>query len=305
MRLVLAEKPSVARDLAQVLGATRKTQGYLEGNDWAVTWALGHLVELREPHEYNPAWRQWRVDTLPMIPEAFALRPRGDKGAKDQLNVIVRLMKAAEEIVCATDAGREGELIFRYILQWAKAGHKPFKRLWIQSLTPDAIRKGFQQLRDGHSLDPLYQAARCRSEADWIIGINATRYYTAKYGSRGILWSVGRVQTPLLALIVERDLEIDNFKPEAYWRVVTTYRDTRFVQPKVKYDQEADARALVTRIAPHPLLVTSVTQKEQRVPAPQLYDLSSLQQDMNTWFGFTAEQTLDLAQNLYEATHLP
>ncbi len=304
MRVVLAEKPSVARDLAEVLGASRRNQGYLEGNDWAVTWALGHLVELCEPHEYNPAWRQWRVEDLPLLPETFSLRPRGDQGARDQLKVVTRLMKDAEEIICATDAGREGELIFRYIQQWAKAGHKPFKRMWIQSLTRDAIRKGFATLREGHEFDPLYQAARCRSEADWIIGLNATRYHTAKYGSRGTLWSVGRVQTPVLALIVERDLEIDNFKPEPYWRVITTYRDTRFLQPKVKFDNEEKARELVERLRPHPLVVLDIAQKQQRIPPPQLYDLSSLQQDMNTWFGFTAEQTLGAAQNLYEAKHL-
>jgi DNA topoisomerase-3 len=301
MRVVLAEKPSVARDLAAVLGANQRKQGWIEGNGWAVTWALGHLVELREPHEYDPNWKAWRVENLPMLPETFQLRPRGDKGAQDQLKVIVSLFKQADEIICATDAGREGELIFRYILSWAKAGHKPFRRLWIQSLTRDAIEEGFRKLRNGREFDPLYQAARCRSEADWIIGLNATRYYTAKYGSRNLLWSVGRVQTPVLALIAERDIEIDAFKPEPYWRVVTDYRATRFIRPDRKYKTEAEALALVEQLRPLPLTVGKIVPKEQRIPAPQLYDLSSLQQDMNTWFGFTAEQTLATAQTLYEA----
>lgn len=301
MKVVLAEKPSVARDLAAVLGAGKRTPGWLEGNGWAVTWALGHLVELREPHEYDPRWKSWRLEDLPILPESFQLRPRGDQGARDQLKHIVTLFKQAEEIICATDAGREGELIFRYILLWAKAGHKPIRRLWIQSLTREAIAAGFRKLRPGHEFDPLFQAARCRSEADWVIGLNATRYYTASYGSRATLWSVGRVQTPVLALIAERDLEIEHFKPEAYWRVITVYRGTRFLRPDKKYSSEAEAAALVERLRPFPLSVLRIEPKEQRIPAPQLYDLSSLQQDMNTWFGLTAEQTLESAQRLYEA----
>lgn len=304
MKVVLAEKPSVARDLAAVLGATQKKQGHMIGNGWAVTWALGHLVELQEPHEYFPEWRKWDLNTLPLLPESFQLRPRGDKGAQDQLRVIKELFKGADSLVCATDAGREGELIFRYILQWAKSEKLPFQRLWLQSLTPDAIRKGFNSLRDGHDYDPLFQAARCRSEADWIIGLNATRYHTAKYGSRNLLWSVGRVQTPVLALLAERDIEIENFKPETYWVLVTRYRDTRFHQPKVKFSSLEQAEALRDSLKDLPLVVDSVEQKEKRIPAPQLYDLSSLQQDMNTWFGFTADQTLQLAQELYEAKKL-
>lgn len=304
MNVVLAEKPSVARDLAAVLGATSRRQGWMEGNGWAVTWAFGHLVELREPHEYKPEWRRWALDTLPLLPEAFHVRPRGDKGAMEQLKVIVDLFKQAEGIVCATDAGREGELIFRNIRQWAKAEAKPFKRLWLQSLTADAIRAGFRNLRTGHDFDNLYQAARCRSEADWIIGLNATRYHTAKYGSRNLLWSVGRVQTPVLALLAERDIEIESFKPEPYWVLVTTYRDTRFTQGKKKYDSEEAATALMESLRPLPLTVQAVEKKEKRIPPPRLYDLSSLQQDMNSWFGYTADQTLQLAQELYEAKKL-
>jgi DNA topoisomerase-3 len=304
MKVVLAEKPSVARDVAAVLGANHRHPGYLDGNGWAVTWAFGHLVELQEPHEYHPDWKRWELKTLPLLPEKFEVRPRGDKGALDQLKVIVDLFKQADSIVCATDAGREGELIFRNIQIWAKATRKPFQRLWLQSLTPDAIRAGFDKLKDGHAFDPLYQAARCRSEADWIIGLNATRYHTAKYGSRNLLWSVGRVQTPVLALLAERDHEIDSFKPEPYWVLVTQYRDTRFAQPKVKFDSEEKASALMESLRPLPLVVTDVQQKEKRIVAPQLYDLSSLQQDMNTWFGYTADETLKIAQELYEAKKL-
>jgi len=300
MKVVLAEKPSVARELGSVLGATSRKSGWLEGNGWAVTWALGHLVELCEPHEYDPKWKAWRVEDLPLLPDTFRLRPRGDKGAQDQLKTVVSLFKQAEELVCATDAGREGELIFRYIQSWAKAEKKPCKRLWIQSLTREALEDGFKRLRPASEFDNLYHAARCRSEADWIIGLNATRYYTASYGSRSVLWSVGRVQTPVLALIAERDIEIDRFKPEAYWRVITLYRDTRFLRTDKKYETEAAALELVERLRPFPLIVDRIESKEQRIAAPQLYDLSSLQQDMNTWFGYTAEQTLDTAQKLYE-----
>jgi DNA topoisomerase-3 len=304
MKVVLAEKPSVARDLAAVLGATQRGSGYLEGNGWAVTWALGHLVELQEPHEYKPEWKQWRLEDLPLLPEPFLLRPRGDKGALEQLKTVKRLFKDADLLVCATDAGREGELIFRYIQQWAGVLRKPFQRLWLQSLTPAAIRAGLAGLREGHDFDNLYQAARCRSEADWIIGLNATRYHTVRYGGRNVLWSVGRVQTPVLALIAERDIEIERFKPEAYWVVITMYRDTRFSQPDKKRKSETEAKEVVEKIRPLPLVIRSVEQKEQSIPPPQLYDLSSLQQDMNAWFGFTADETLQLAQGLYEAKHL-
>ena len=304
MIVVVAEKPSVARDLASVLGASKREQGYLEGNGVQVTWALGHLVELQEPREYNPSWGQWKVEDLPLIPERFSLQPRGDSGAQTQLKVVKGLLKAADSLVCATDAGREGELIFRYLVQWCKAEKKPFQRLWLQSLTSDAIRKGMASLRDGHEFDPLFHAARCRSEADWLIGLNATRYTTVKYGSRNQLWSVGRVQTPVLALLAERDVEIDSFKPEPYWVVVTTYRDTRFSQPGKKFTTEEQANDLIEQVRNVPLEIVDLQEKQKKVPAPQLYDLSSLQQDMNTWFGYTADETLQTAQELYEAKAL-
>lgn len=299
--MVLAEKPSVAREIASILGAKQLRQGYLEGEGWAVTWALGHLVELKEPGEYFPEWKRWTRETLPMIPEKFDLRPRGDKGARDQLKTVVSLFKQADELVCATDAGREGELIFRNIQRYAKALRKPFKRLWIHSLTPAAIKQGFDKLVEGSDYDRLYDAARCRSEADWIIGLNATRYHTVVYGQRNALWSVGRVQTPVLALLGERDREIDNFKPEPYWEVHSVYRTARFKSKRGKFDKKEDAEALLASVAPHTLVVTDRQVKEQKELPPLLYDLSALQQDMNRWFGLTADQTLSIAQSLYEA----
>ena len=302
MKVVVAEKPSVARDIASVIGASERKQGYLEGNGFQVTWALGHLVELQEPREYNPSWGQWKVEDLPLLPDRFALQPRGDSGAQTQLKIVKGLMKSAESLICATDAGREGELIFRYLVQWCKAEKIPFQRLWLQSLTSDAIRKGMSTLRNGQEFDPLFHAARCRSEADWIIGLNATRFTTVRFGSRNQLWSVGRVQTPVLALLAERDIEIDQFTPEPYWTVVTTYRDTKFSQPgKKKFLEEEKALEVVKAIEESDLEITDIQEKAKKVPSPQLYDLSSLQQDMNTWFAYTAEETLQAAQELYEA----
>lgn len=216
MKVVLAEKPSVARDIAKHLGAAKRANGWLEGNGWAVTWAFGHLVELQEPEDYTPDWKPWRVSNLPIIPEKFRLRPRGDAGALQQLDTVKKLFTDAEEIVCATDAGREGELIFRYILEWSGCLEKPFRRLWISSLTNEAIEKGFAKLQPGSDFDKLYAAARCRSEADWIVGLNATRFFTVEYGRRNLLLSLGRVQTPILAMIVGRDLEVERFVPEEF-----------------------------------------------------------------------------------------
>lgn len=196
MKVILTEKPSVARDIAKCLNIANKRDGYFEGNGYQIAWAFGHLVELKEPDEYDKALKRWSLETLPIIPEQFGLKARGDAQAQKQLNTIKRLFKAADEIICATDAGREGELIFRYILTWSRCLQKPFKRLWISSLTDEAIRKGFAELRNGHAYDGLYHAAKCRSEADWIVGINATRLYTLKFGQNGGLWSIGRVQTP-------------------------------------------------------------------------------------------------------------
>ncbi|MDQ8204522.1 DNA topoisomerase 3 [Pelagicoccus sp. SDUM812003] len=300
MKVVLAEKPSVARDIAKHLKANQRRDGYLEGDDWAVTWAFGHLVELKEPEEYRPEWKAWKISTLPMIPERFELRARGDDGARKQLETVKRLFEASEEIVCATDAGREGELIFRYILEWAECLGKPIKRLWISSLTGAAIAKGFAELKDGATFQNLYLAARCRSEADWIVGMNATRYFTVEHGKRNLLFSLGRVQTPILAMIVGRDLEIEGFKSEDYWEVHTKCRETRFRHLGGKIEKEEQAKALLEKVVGQPLVVSDVQKKDERANPPLLFDLTELQREMNRRHGFTADQTLRIAQNLYE-----
>lgn len=304
MKVVLAEKPSVARDIAKHLGATQRGNGWLEGNGWTVTWAFGHMVELQEPEDYNPEWKSWRLSNLPIIPENFLLRPRSDGSATEQLATIKRLFLDAEEIICATDAGREGELIFRYIQTWTGCETKPFRRLWISSLTNEAIAKGFAQLAPGADFDRLYHAARCRSEADWIVGLNATRFFTVEYGKRNLLLSLGRVQTPILAMIVGRDAEVERFVAEDFWEVHTRCRGAVFKHTTGKFPVQAEAEAVVTRITGRELVITAVTRKNALAYPPLLYDLTSLQRDMNKRHGFTADHTLKLAQTLYESKHL-
>ncbi|WP_221031527.1 type IA DNA topoisomerase [Actomonas aquatica] len=306
MKVVIAEKPSVARDLAQHLGATTRGNGFIEGNGWVVTWAFGHLIELCEPEDYTLDWKPWRLSALPIIPEEFKLRPRSDGSASEQLATIKRHFDAAEEIICATDAGREGELIFRYILTWAgpEAAAKPIKRLWISSLTDDAIRKGFAELKSATDYDHLYAAARCRSEADWIVGMNATRFFTVEYGKRSLLLSLGRVQTPILALIVGRDLEVEHFKPQTFWEVKTVCRGATFKHTGGKFDDEAKAQAIIDKVTGQELVITSVAKKNALAHPPLLFDLTSLQREMNKRHGFTADHTLKLAQSLYESKHL-
>lgn len=304
MKTVLAEKPSVARDIAKHLKADQRRDGYLEGNGWVVTWAFGHLVELQEPEEYRPEWKSWRLDSLPMIPERFGLRPRAEKSVQDQLATIVRLFKESEEIVCATDAGREGELIFRYILNWAECETKPIKRLWISSLTKQSIAKGFTSLSPGHDFDSLYHAAKCRSEADWIVGLNSTRFFTVEYGKRNLLLSIGRVQTPILAMIVGRDREIESFDSRDYWEVHTVAQGATFKHTQGKFHSEPDAQAIVAKTDGHELVIKAVEKKNENANPPLLYDLTELQRDMNKRYGFTADQTLRIAQNLYEAKRI-
>ncbi len=304
MKVVLAEKPSVARDIAKFLGATSQGKGVLQNEEWAVTWAFGHMVELQEPEEYNPAWKSWRLSNLPIIPTDFKLRSRKDGSAHEQLMTIKGLFEQADEIVCATDAGREGELIFRYILTWTQCEAKPCRRLWISSLTNAAIQKGFSELKPSTRFDRLYYAARCRSEADWIVGLNATRFFTVEYGQRNLLLSLGRVQTPILAMIVNRDLEIDYFKPSDFWEVHTLCREAVFKHIGGKFEDEVKARAILKKVTGHPLVVDLVAKRDEKSNPPQLYDLTSLQQDMNRQHGFTADQTLRLAQGLYESKHL-
>jgi DNA topoisomerase-3 len=304
MKVILTEKPSVARDIAKCLNINNKRDGYFEGNGCQITWAFGHLVELKEPDEYHPEWKRWSLEALPIIPEQFGLKARGDESAQKQLNTIKRLFTSADDIICATDAGREGELIFRYILSWSQCLQKPFKRLWISSLTDDAIRKGFAQLQDGNAYDGLYRAAKCRSEADWIVGINATRLYTLKFGQRSTLWTIGRVQTPVLALIVQKDLDIAGFIPKDFWELHTLYREADFQYTGGRFDQKPDAEALLSQIEGHDFEITSVKGKRELVSPPLLYDLTDLQKDMSIRYGYTAEQTLNCAQQLYEKKHI-
>ncbi|MEI6068733.1 MAG: DNA topoisomerase 3 [Methylococcaceae bacterium] len=304
MKVILTEKPSVARDIAKCLNINTKRDGYFEGNGYQITWAFGHLVELKKPDEYHPEWKRWSLDALPIIPEQFGLKARGDESAQKQLNIIKRLFEAADEIVCATDAGREGELIFRYILAWTHCLQKPFTRLWISSLTDESIRKGFAQLQDGSVYDGLYRAAKCRSESDWIVGLNATRLYTLKFGQQGLLWTIGRVQTPVLALIVQKDLEIAKFIPKDFWELHTLYRAADFQYVGGRFDQKPDAETLLSQIEGHDFEITSVKGKRELVNPPLLYDLTELQKDMSIRYGLTADQTLTCAQQLYEKKHI-
>ena len=303
MIVCIAEKPSVAKDIAKVLGANRDCGGYMEGNGYQVTWTFGHLCELKEPHEYTPMWRAWSLSSLPMIPPRFGIKLKEDKGIEKQFTVIQTLMQAADEIINCGDAGQEGELIQRWVMQ--KAGARgPVKRLWINSLTPEAIREGFQTLKDQKDYQSLYEAGLSRAIGDWTLGMNATRLYTLKYGMNRQVLSIGRVQTPTLALIVNRQHEIDNFKPETYWVLTTLYRDTTFTAVMEEGDrgfktQEEGEKALAA-IRDLPFTVTEVQKKAGREAPPRLFDLTSLQVECNKKFGYSAEQTLQLIQSLYE-----
>ena len=302
MIVCIAEKPSVARDIANVLGARNQHVGYLEGNGYQVTWTFGHLCELKYPEDYYKEWKSWNLNQLPMLPRPFGIRLKNDSGVQKQFDVIEGLMKGADYIVNCGDAGQEGELIQRWVMQ--KVGiRRPVKRLWISSLTEEAIREGFQNLEDAARRDSLYQAGLCRAIGDWVLGMNATRLYTLKYGRREIgspPLSVGRVQTPTLALIVKRQREIENFVPEPYWVLATMYRDTLFTAQKGKYRKEEEALQALRAIEGQVFTVTSVVTKRGRENPPKLYDLTSLQVDCNKKFGFSADITLNVVQSLYE-----
>ena len=300
MKVVLSEKPSVARDIAAFLGADKRHDGYYQGRGYQVTWAFGHLVTLKMPEDYDPALKKWSLQTLPFVPSRFELKLIDDSRSLQQFSVIARLLKGASEIIAATDAGREGELIFRYILQMTGGGGKSFKRLWLRSLTPAAIGDAFNKLRPGRDYDALYAAARCRSESDWIVGINATRNLTVRYGSGGVLWSVGRVQTPVLAMIARRDDEIRHFKPEPFWELRTRYRGVTFRYRGDRFGQRAAAQQLLAKVQRHPFVIRQVESKRERMQPPLLYDLTTLQREMNRRHGMSAEQTLKTAQALYE-----
>lgn len=299
MIVCIAEKPSVAKDIARILGANSSRDGYMEGNGYQVTWTFGHLCTLKEPNDYTPMWKYWSLSSLPMIPQRFGIKLIEDQGIQKQFAVIERLMQAADCIINCGDAGQEGELIQRWVMQ--KAGAKcPVKRLWISSMTDEAIREGFSSLKDQSEYQSLYLAGMSRAIGDWILGMNATRLYTLKYGRNRQVLSIGRVQTPTLALIVNRQKEIENFKPEAYWILSTTYRDTVFSATKGRFTNKEEGEAFLEKISGKPFTVKSV-QKKNGTESPQhLYDLTSLQVDCNKKFAMSAEMTLNIIQGLYE-----
>ena len=328
MIVCIAEKPSVAKDIAKVLGANQSRDGYMEGNGYQVTWTFGHLCELKEPHEYNPQWKYWSLGSLPMIPPRFGIRLKQDKGVEHQFKVIASLMQNADSIINCGDAGQEGELIQRWVMQLAGA-KCPVQRLWISSLTEEAIREGFQNLKDQSHYQSLYEAGLMRAIGDWTLGMNATRLYTLKYrsndrsqGTNQVL-SIGRVQTPTLALIVRRQQEIENFVPTTYWVLTTLYRDTVFnvvMEEEEKEDSQAEKQeqaktkektpkgfktreegeAVLEKIKDLPFTVKKIEKKKGKEAPPRLFDLTSLQVECNRKFGYSADQTLQLVQSLYE-----
>lgn len=299
MIVCIAEKPSVAKDIARIIGATKAHDGYMEGNGYQVTWTFGHLCTLKEPHDYTPMWRTWSLSSLPIIPERFGIKLIDQPSIKKQFSIIESLMQKAERIVNCGDAGQEGELIQRWVMQ--KAGAKcPVSRLWISSMTDEAINEGFSQLKDQADYQPLYLAGLSRAIGDWLLGMNATRLYTLKYGQNRQVLSIGRVQTPTLALIVNRQKEIENFKPEPYWVLATVYRDTTFTATKGKFTSKEEGVQAFQTIEGKPFTVTKVEKKEGKEQPPQLYDLTTLQVECNRKFGFSAEMTLNLIQSLYE-----
>ncbi len=323
MIVCIAEKPSVARDIAHVIGATKSRDGYMEGNGYQVTWTFGHLCCLKAPDDYTDSWKHWSLSSLPMLPPRFGIKLINNEGIEKQFHIIEKLMQQADEIINCGDAGQEGELIQRWVMQ--KAGAKcPVKRLWISSLTEESIREGFQHLKEQSEYDSLYMAGLSRAVGDWLLGMNATRLYTLKYGQNQVL-SIGRVQTPTLALIVNRQKEIDNFVPRQSWLLTTLYRETKFTAVTIDEDAEAEeaekantkrsrkrtykqieftdegeAQALLNSITDKPLTITSVTKKGGTEAPPRLYDLTSLQVDCNKKFSFSADTTLQLIQSLYE-----
>ena len=295
----ITEKPSVARDIAAIIGANTRREGFFEGNGYQVTWTFGHLCCLKEPHDYTPLWKRWSLGALPMLPPKFGIKVIDDEGIRRQFKVIETLVSSADEVVNCGDAGQEGELIQRWVMQ--KAGvHCPVKRLWISSLTDQSIREGFAQLQPEAKFDNLYYAGMSRAIGDWILGMNATRLYSLKYGGNGNVLSIGRVQTPTLALIVRRHFEIANFKPENFWELKTVYRDVTFNATKGRFNDPAEAESTLASLSEAPFAITSVTDKKGREAPPRLFDLTSLQVECNRRWGWTAEESLQLIQSLYE-----
>lgn len=299
MKVCVAEKPSVAKEIADIVGAKSRHDGYFEGNGYQVTWTYGHLCTLKEPHEYTDQWKQWTLRSLPMIPARFGIKLIPDRGIEKQFGIIESLMSKAEVVINCGDAGQEGELIQRWVMQ--KAACKcPVYRLWISSLTEESIREGFQNLKPQAEFDSLYYAGLSRAIGDWLLGMNATRLYTLKYGQNRQVLSIGRVQTPTLALIVNRQLEIEHFVPQPYWELKTVYRDTTFSVTKGRFQSEEEGKDFLQKIEGFPFTVTDVTTKQGKEAPPRLFDLTSLQVECNKKFSYSAENTLKIIQSLYE-----
>ncbi|MGK0363554.1 MAG: DNA topoisomerase-3 [Saprospiraceae bacterium] len=299
MKVCIAEKPSVAKEIAFILGAKSRHDGYFEGNGYQVTWTFGHLCELKAPDDYSDDWKKWQMHTLPMLPPKFETKVKKDKGVKKQFNTVKKLFKKAEVVINCGDAGQEGELIQRWVIN--EAGYKgKVLRLWISSLTSEAIREGFQNLKNASNYDNLYYAGFSRAIGDWLLGMNATRLYTLKYGGYKQVLSVGRVQTPTLAMLVARHYEITNFKPEPYWELHTAYRETNFQYIKGKLQKKEDGENLLQQVKDQPFTITKVEKKKGKEYAPKLFDLTSLQIHCNKRFSYSADNTLKIVQKLYE-----
>lgn len=299
MKMCIAEKPSVAKEIANILGATTRRNGYMEGNGYCVTWTFGHLCGLQEPNEYTDKWKYWNLSALPMIPSKFRIKLIDDEGIKKQFAVIEELVSKAEMVINCGDAGQEGELIQRWVLTKAKC-NVPVKRLWISSLTEEAIKEGFNKLMDSTDFDTLYAAGSARAIGDWLLGMNATRAYTLKYGTGKNILSIGRVQTPTLALLVERQKAIDHFKPEIYWEIKTDYRAGIFSSTQGRFSKKEEAEAMLQKIAELDLEITSSERKKAMEHPPKLFDLTLLQVECNKKYAFSAENTLKIIQSLYE-----
>ena len=299
MIVCIAEKKSVAESIAKVLGALAPRDGFFEGNGYFVTWALGHLCTLKEPHDYTEMWQRWSLGSLPMIPPKFGIKLMGERSKERQFNIIKKLIEGADCIINCGDAGQEGELIQRWIMQKAQA-KCPVKRLWVSSLTEEAIKEGFATLKDQGEYQPLYEAGLCRAIGDWLLGMNATRLYTLKYGANKQVLSIGRVQTPTLALIVKRQSEIKNFVPKPYWELKTNYREVTFSVTEGKFEDKAKAEEALQKISGEPFTVTDISAKKGNELPPRLYDLTSLQVDCNKKYGMTSDVTLQTIQSLYE-----
>lgn len=299
MKVCITEKPSVAKDIAKILGANIRREGYFEGGDYIVTWTYGHLCTLKEPADYTERWKRWSLGVLPMIPEKFGIKVIADTGIERQFKVIENLISTADEVINCGDAGQEGELIQRWVMQ--KAGIKcPVKRLWISSLTDESIKEGFSSLHPENDFDRLYYAGLSRAIGDWILGMNATRLYSLKYSSPGNVLSIGRVQTPTLALIVQRQKEIENFKPEDFWELKTLYRNVTFNAVSGRFKTLEEAEAALKSIVGYPMVINDIQEKKGREAPLRLFDLTSLQVECNKKWGWSADETLRLIQSLYE-----